>query len=791
METASMRARGGAVLYSQGGKYVEAEQSSSSAFDLVAQDGIPIRVLVSRAASFKEGDILDSAMQTCGASRQEDDERRAACLQLAQRTVQELLDAPVPSMDRVYTYGVEHVNKHVTSKVASWTFGQLRQFLLDSDGEDIKHVATGLTSDVIAAVTRICTNEQLILISGKLFNPLVDDDGAENDGDSYACSIGKKGFFGARIQPNSPTDNAEDIFWQCMNAFAFGDGDIVIGNNPDDSRPEIIARTESTLFDVVETFGLEKVLPHCCLSHIDTQAQLAKEGTPTGYHFSSIAGTDAANRTFGISVDSIVAHAHDKAMSDAVLPWGLYFETGQGSETTNGAANACDMALLESRKYGMARGVRMAIRDQRSKGAPASHVILNDVSGFLGPEVFSSKEQLIRVCLEDTVMGKLHGLCVGLDICATMHMHISYDELEEAIDAVLPANPAYMMALPTRLDPMLSYLTTSFQDHVRIRDKFGYRINPPMQKFFAETLGVVDAETSAPTERFGDIAWVYHKYACAKAVREGKQAPSESASLAEAETRIAEVRARGVWLSNGHGDMPWLPAPELDANLRQIVSHAKDVLWRSLSEEPQDIGGFAQHFVLRSQSADRAEYINNPKTGEVLDGPSMELVDSIRERLHATMEEISPLPFVQVVVSDGLNACSVEKGSQLADFLESFLHSASGSLDVGSSSTPPALLFCRNARVRLGYAIGERLFANGNADDAACIVHVVGERPGCGHDNFSVYLTCARRSKWSDRCSPVDHCDTRVISGVSATALDPREAGRIAVRLLLEQASDA
>merc|ERR1712216_648903 len=113
----------------------------------------------------------------------------------------------------------------------------------------------------------------------------------------------------------------------------------------------------------------------------------------------------------------------------------------------------------------------------------------------------------------------------------------------------------------------------------------------------------------------------------------------------------------------------------------------------------------------------------------------MELVDSLRERLHATMEEISPLPFVQVVVSDGLNACSVEKGSQLADFLESFLHSASGSLDVGSSSTPPALLFCRNARVRLG-------FANGNADDAACIVHVVGERPGCGHDNFSVYLTC-------------------------------------------------
>ena len=117
---------------------------------------------------------------------------------------------------------------------------------------------------------------------------------------------------------------------------------------------------------------------------------------------------------------------------------------------------------------------------------------LNDVAGFIGPEVFRTREQLVRCCLEDIVMGKLHGLCLGLDVCSTLHMDVSLDDLDWCLDRILPANPAYLMALPTKIDPMLGYLTTGFQDHVRLREKFGYKVNDRMWQFFQE-LEVIDA----------------------------------------------------------------------------------------------------------------------------------------------------------------------------------------------------------------------------------------------------------------------------------------------------------
>ena len=135
---------------------------------------------------------------------------------------------------------------------------------------------------------------------------------------------------------------------------------------------------------------------------------------------------------------------------------------------------------------------------------------LNDVAGFIGPEVFRTKEQLVRVCLEDTVMGKLHGLTIGLDICSTLHMDVTLDDLDWCIEQVMPANPAYLMALPTKNDPMLSYLTTAYQDHVRVRERFGYKVDDRMWAFF-QRLGVIDA-AGQPTQHFGDPRWVYLQY---------------------------------------------------------------------------------------------------------------------------------------------------------------------------------------------------------------------------------------------------------------------------------------
>src|SRR5262245_65853689 len=165
------------------------------------------------------------------------------------------------------------------------------------------------------------------------------------------------------------------------------------------------------------------------------------------------------------------------------------------------------MMVLDSRKYGFSRAVGAELAKVQPMG---TWLHVNDVAGFIGPEVFRTREQLVRCCLEDIVMGKLHGLCIGLDVCSTLHMDVSLDDLDWCLDQILPANPAYLMALPTKIDPMLGYLTTSFQDHVRLREKFGYRVNDPMWKFFQE-LDVIDADGKT-TSHFGDPLWVHLKY---------------------------------------------------------------------------------------------------------------------------------------------------------------------------------------------------------------------------------------------------------------------------------------
>ena len=164
-------------------------------------------------------------------------------------------------------------------------------------------------------------------------------------------------------------------------------------------------------------------------------------------------------------VDKMIKHARSRTSKFA-----LYFETGQGADFTNGHGKGLDMVLLESRKYGFARSLAKTVADENDANGVAQTpwVHLNDVAGFIGPEVFRSREQLVRCCLEDIVMGKLHGLMIGLDICTTLHMDVTLDDLGWCIDEIMPANPGYLMALPTRIDPMLGYLTTSFHDHVHM-----------------------------------------------------------------------------------------------------------------------------------------------------------------------------------------------------------------------------------------------------------------------------------------------------------------------------------
>ena len=399
------------------------------------------RQLLGAANEFKEGD------QAIGVAALDADSRGNARALLGNTRIRDLISHPVFE-DTVSSFIDQAVDQEVTKTIAGWTLAQLKRFLLESDENSIKGIMPGLPSDVVACVVKLMSNQELIAVGQKVFNPLPNS------------NIGAKGYLGARIQPNSPTDNLDDIRWQVFNGWSYAVGDIVLGTNPVSSEVESVASIQNALAEILRVFELEDALPHCVLSHIDVQAEVERKiPGSTAIWFQSLGGVTDANTTFDLSVEKMVAHAARRSEK-----YGFYFETGQGADATNGHGKGFDMVIHEARKYGFARALRQEVaKAQHSAGrSPAPWVHLNDVAGFIGPEIFRKREQLVRCCLEDTVMGKLHGLTIGLDICSTLHMDIDLDDLDWCIEKVMPANPAYLMALPTKNDPMLSYLTTGF-----------------------------------------------------------------------------------------------------------------------------------------------------------------------------------------------------------------------------------------------------------------------------------------------------------------------------------------
>lgn len=692
-------------------------------------DAAMYRRLAGAANPFKEGDRI------VGVASPDDATRELARRLLSNTTLAAIDEHPLFD-DDLYDRMLRARDDDSAARTASWTLGELREFLLTAEEDPIKLVTRGLSSDVIACVVKLMSDDDLTTVGSRIWNALP------------GSNIGARGYLGARIQPNSPTDDVDDIVWQVFNGWSFAVGDVVLGTNPVSSDPASIARIEAALHDLLETFGLSDVLPNCVLSHIDLQAEVEKRqrGT-TGIWFQSLAGSTAANRTFDVTIEKMLAHAATRKGR-----WGLYLETGQGADFTNGHAQGTDMVVHESRKYGFIRLLAQEVgRAQQSAGATnAPWVHVNDVAGFIGPEVFRSREQLVRCCLEDIVMGKLHGLTIGLDVCTTLHMDVSLDDLDWCLDRVVPAGPAYLMALPTKNDPMLGYLTTAFQDHVRLREQHGVKVDDRMWAFFQE-LRVIDAD-GRPAERFGDPIALYVEYRR----RKGDDASEESIRF-DGARKVAEVRGRGVPLAIGHGDEPWMLKPELEAEVRQLYADAKESLHAELPD------GFASRFAaieLRTQSGDRGDFILHPHTGEALDAASEQRV---RE---SALEDID----VQIVVSDGLNAHAIADEGHLAPYVDALRTR----LEAAGHRVASRIFLIRQGRVRAGYRVGSLLYGGPTGSNTRkVLVHVIGERPGSMHHTFSSYVTAALPRVWGEG---VDHDITRVISGIADTARDPRTA---------------
>ncbi|MCX5903230.1 MAG: ethanolamine ammonia-lyase [Proteobacteria bacterium] len=702
--------------------------------------------VIGAANAFKEGD------QAIGVGADDNASRENARKLLANTKIKDITEHPLLN-DSLYKFIAQSVDAAQYDKIKDWTMGQMKTFLLTKPEAQIKAVMFGMNSEVVGCLPKLMSNQELIAVDKKIFNPLP------------GTKIGAKGYLSARIQPNSPTDDPEEIVWQTFDGFSYAVGDLVIGTNPVDGTKENVIKIEEALKDVVETFKLKGIIPWCVLAHVDVQRAIFNEKPElVNFMFQSLAGTDSANKTFDVTVDKMIDHAKSRKGQK----YGLYYETGQGSDFTNGAADGVDMVVLESRKYGFARGLEKILAEVQPNGA---YTHFNDVAGFIGPEVFRTKEQLVRCCLEDILMGKLQGLSSGLDICSTLHMSVSLDDLDWCMDQIMPANPAYLMGLPTKNDPMLSYLTTSYQDHVRLRSKFGFKVNDAMWDFF-KRIQVID-KNGKPTKHFGDPIWVYYQYCVAKGDKR-----SEQEITAEGKKKFDDIH--DTWLKTGykvplaagHGKNLWDLNPTLDKNIRELYADAKKAIWAEFT--PEFIKTIPNAVQVATLSKDRENYIVHPESGEKLNDQAVATLDKLRDSWQGKD------PDVQIVIADGLNANSITAQGHL----EPYLNEVKKGLKEAGLTVGEQNIVVTSGRVRAGYAIGDILFGKSDPNKKKVVLNIIGERPGTGQNAFSVYIAAPKAKVWAEK--KCDHNIVKVVCGISTMATKPEDAARQTVKLVKE-----
>jgi ethanolamine ammonia-lyase large subunit len=679
-----------------------------------------LRETFALANAFKEGDLVVGGTTD---DRLRTDARRL----LLATTLGDLRTCTIVD-DGVTAALVESRDRRFDHELDSLTVAQFKNALLRSDvAAWVAKRSRALMSEVIAAVVKVMSNEELSWVARALFHPLT----------GSGVAIGSAGHFGSRIQPNSPGDDEQEILFSILEGLAYGCGDVIIGLNPAADDLDTIVRLEQLLEHVVRVLDLPT--RYCVLSDIVKQHH-AQKHTRVDVGFQSLAGTSRAlSGMVGVDVDGLIELARNFD--------GLYFETGQGSEVTNGAAHGIDMVTLEARTYGVARH----IREQTS----CRWMIVNDVAGFVGPEVFKDAEQLERACLEDVVMAKLHGLTMGLDVCATFHMGISPGELHRLTERIVDRGaPAYLMAVAGNADPMLGYLTTSFREHPRLRARAGRRMASAMEQRLS-ALGALDHAANA-----GEVVpRLYARYTKASGDSRTSTTLEE-----EGQRELSALRERGF-------DLGIADPSDADTRLERIYQHARRALYATL-EDAVIRDACPRSIRVATAARNRDEYLAHPPLGE-------RLRDDERRVLATLYPDRKPQ--TQFVISDGLNADAVNEHLRtLLPILRRLL------IDNGSSPGDVDIVV-RNGRVRVGYEVGALV-------GAVVVVHLLGERPGTGLNTLSAYITYGRDSAGTPRWTrELDHSMTTAVCGIHARGKPPEvaamEISRTVARMFAQRAS--
>ena len=423
-----------------------------------------LREIFAKANEEKSGD------QLAGLAARSERERVAAKCKLADLPLVEIIQQPLidPSSDDVSALILQTFDEQAFRPIRSMTVGEFREYILgDATGErELRQIQRGITPEIIAAVAKIMSNKDLVLAAAKIRNIT-----------KCRNTMGQLGVLGIRAQPNHPADDIGGILLSAFEGLLYGCGDAVIGVNPATDSVDTVTTILRGLERLVDVYNIPTQT--CCLAHITTQLAALRGGAPVDLLFQSIAGTEAANRSFGISL-AMLKEGQEEAMEhhrhrDVNWVGGnlMYFETGQGSALSAEAHHGVDQLTLEARAYGVARVFEP--------------FLVNSVVGFIGPEYLYDERQIIRAGLEDHFLGKLLGLPMGCDVCYTNHAAADQNSADNLLLLLAAAGCNYFMGVPCADDVMLNYQSTSYHDALAVRRLFKLK---PAPEFLAWLQGM-------------------------------------------------------------------------------------------------------------------------------------------------------------------------------------------------------------------------------------------------------------------------------------------------------------
>ncbi len=661
--------------------------------------------------------------RNAGLAAKSQGEREAARALLADVTLQTLFDHPLTDLrgevDSVMRVNYD-VDKAAFQRIARFTVGELKDHLLRSDGRAISAIGRALTGPMAAAVAKLCDVHELVLLSRRITRPT-----------KARTLLGGRGTLSSRLQPNHPTDDPRGIALLCYVGLSMGAGDAIVGVNPAVDTVDNVASILRLLDRIRRETGAPTQI--CVLGHVRTQLACLDKGAPVEILFQSLAGTERTNVTeFDITVDLLDDAYRTMAERGALAGEAeqfTYFETGQGSEYTYGKHEGIDMTTTEALCYGLAR-----------RWDP---FMVNNVTGFIGPETHRDDREMILSNLQDCFMGKLLGLPMGMAPCFTLHADITLEGQQMATELLTAAGANYYMDVHLNTDRMLAYFDTSGHDVETLREVFGKEPGAAMTAWgIGKGIFVRDEDGAlARGPSWGDPS---------RFVPEGADLRDLMASTPalygfdHAGPRPTEAVARTV--RRHHAVARRAITVPLDVASLRAITEVREVTTRAATKE---------------------EHLGSPALGAELSEASLKALSPERTQ-------------VQILLSDGLSAEAVHHNAR--ELIPVLLDGLRAN-DV-TMGTPIA---ARHGRVKLAEPIAERLQTD-------LVIHLIGERPGGDAQSaksLSAYLVYrladpeVQKLAAAASDNPEARFECSVVSNIHDGGLPPIEAASVIVELAL------